>query len=376
MQQHCLICQRTAPDTNLYCEQSYCPGERSPLLLEPGEHIADVEIVRPVTILRSGVVYAATRQDQPVYVKIAHQGAGHKERLKREAELCAVAQVKKVATPFLPTLLPVNLQRSGKQETYGKTIVAGRLLYYYLFEYVQAESLRDLLRKQPQLWINHIGWIATGVATAVAYLHRRRVMHFGLCPESILVRFDAEPPYAPRVLLVDFGITCPADALPNAWYTEFLSPAYTAPELIDERQKAPKSSGQQVPPNPQVDVYGLGMILYEMLNGAPPIRDLLQSDEALFAAALRGPRSPMDRVDDVRPIAELALQSTDVQINKRLPDPAAFGQQLLAFFGPVPEEKKKSNWPSQRTLLVVVGAVLTVALLLAFALTLAQGGSS
>ena len=114
MQQHCLICQRTAPDANLYCEQTYCPGELSPLILETGEHIADIEIVRPVTILRSGVVYAGVRPGEPVYVKVAHQGAGHKERLKREAELCAVAQVKKVAAPFLPNLLPVNLQRAGK----------------------------------------------------------------------------------------------------------------------------------------------------------------------------------------------------------------------------------------------------------------------
>jgi len=376
MQQHCLVCQRTSSDANLYCEQPYCPGELSPLILEQGAHIADIEIVRPVTILRSGVVYAATRQDEPVYVKIAHQGAGHKERLKREAELCAVAQAKKVAAPFLPTLLPVNLQKSGKQETYGKTIIAGRLFYYYVFEYVEAESLRGILRKQPQLWINHIGWITIGVVTAVAYLHRRRVMHFGICPESVLVRFDTEPPYAPRILLVDFGITSPTDAFAATWYPDFLPPAYTAPELIDERRQAPKTNGPQVPPNPQVDVYGLGMLLYEMLIGEQPIPDLLRSDEALFAQSLRGPRLPMDRVDDVRPIAELALQSTDVQINKRLSDPTAFGQQLLAFFGPVPEEPKKSHWPSQRTLFMVAGAVLTIALLLALAISLAQRAPS
>lgn len=376
MQQHCLICHRSAPDTNLYCEQAYCPGELSPLILEQGEHIADIEIVRPVTILRSGVVYAATRREQPVYVKVAHQGAGHKERLKREAELCAVAQLKQVAAPFLPVLLPVNLQSTGKQETYGKTMLAGRLLYYYVFEYVEAESLRAILDKQPQLWVTQIGWIALGLATAVSYLHRRRVMHYGLSPESVLVRFDAVPPYAPRILLVDFGIASPSDAFATTWYPGFLPPAYTAPELIDERRQAPKANGTQVPPSPQVDVYGLGMILYEMLVGAPPNPDLLRSDEALFAQSLRGPRQPMDRVDDVRPIAELALQSTDVQVSKRLPDPAAFGQQLLPLFGPVPEEPAKSRWPSQRTLYLVAGAVLTIALLLAYAFSLAQRAPS
>jgi serine/threonine protein kinase len=373
MQQHCLICRRTAPDANLYCEQSYCPGELSPLILEQGEHIADIEIVRPVTILRSGVVYAGVRQGEPVYVKVAHQGAGHKERLKREAELYAVAQVKKVTAPFLPTLLPVNLQKTGKQETYGKTMLAGRLVYYYVFAYVEAESLRNLLCKQPQLWTAHIGWIAIGVATAVAYLHRRRLFHFGLTPESVLVHFDAEPPNVPRILLVDLGICSPGDKLAESWYTDFLPPAYTAPELIDERRRLPKNSGQQIPPNAQIDVYGLGMLLYEMLIGAPPIPDRLRGDEALYALAVRGPQLPMDRVDDVRPIAELARQCTDIQMNKRLPDPAAFGQQLMAFFGALPEEPKKSRRPSQRTVYLVAGAVLTVVFLLVLAFSMTQG---
>ena len=187
------------------------------------------------------------------------------------------------------------------------------------------------------------------------------------------MRFDAEPPHTPRVLLVDFGIAAASDALGAVWYPDFLSPAYTAPELIDERRRSPKNNGQQVPPNAQVDVYGLGMMLYEMLVGTQPIPDLLQGDEAVFAAALRGPQTPMDRGDDVRPIAELASQCTDIQMNKRLPDPAAVGQQLIAFFGPLPEEPKKSKWPEQRTLYIAAGAVLTIALLLALAFSMAQG---
>lgn len=372
MQQHCLICRRTAPDANLYCEQTYCPGELSPLILEAGEHIADIEIVRPVTILRSAAVYAGVRQGEPVFVKVAHQGAGHRERLKREAELCAVAQVKQVAAPFLPALLPVNLLKTGKQETYGKTMLAGRLVYYFVFAYVEAESLRDLLRKQPQPWTSHIGWISIGVATAIAYLHRRRVYHFSLTPESVLVSFDPEPPNVPRILLVDLGLCSLTDNLADTWYTDFLAPAYTAPELIDERRRLAKNSGQQIPPNAQVDVYALGLLLYEMLIGAPPIPDLLRGDEAIFALAVRGPQAPMDR-DDVRPIAELARQCTDVQMSKRLPDPAAFGQQLMAVFGAIPAAPKQSRRPSQRTIYMVAGAVLAVAFLLALAFSLAQG---
>lgn len=179
------VCFVTAARRNLYCEQTYCPGELSPWVFETGERIGDIEIVRLVTVLRSAAVYAALRQGEQVYVKIAHQGGHNKERLKREAELLAVAQTQNVTAPFFPVLLPPTVPSSAKGQTYDRSLVAGgTLLYYYVFQYVEAESLRHVLRKQPQLWINHVGWISLGVATALAYMHKRARFDFTLCPGS------------------------------------------------------------------------------------------------------------------------------------------------------------------------------------------------
>lgn len=372
MQQRCLVCERQSPDGNLYCEQGYCPGELSPWLLETGEYVGDVEIVRLVTILRSATVYAATRQGEPLFVKVAHQGSQHKERLKREAELLAVAQLKNVEAPFLPALLPATLNQAGnKQDVYTKTVRNGMLLYYYVFAYVEAEPLHDLLRRQSQLWINHIGWIAIQLATALAYMHRRARFHFGLCPEGILVRFAKEPPYAPHILLVDLGIASAGDQFPANWYPAFLMPAYAAPELIDDRKQAIKGDGHQIPPDPRVDVYGLGLVLYELLVGAPPVPSLLRSDADILAAVLRGQRLPMNRLDDVKAVADLALQAADLKLSRRPADPATVGQQLLTHFGSLPAEKR-SRMPSSRTLLVVAVALLAIAFLTAFALSLAS----
>lgn len=379
MNQLCLLCERRSADGNLYCEQLYCPGELSPWVLEQGERIADVEIVRPVTILRSGALYAATRQGKPVFVKVAHQGGQHKERLKREAELLAVAQVKNVTAPFLPVLLPANAVMpenktpDSKIEVYAKTVVDGKLLYYSVFEYVEAESLRDILRKQPQLWINHVGWIAIQLATAVDYLHRRARFHFALSPESVLVRFGKEPPYVPRILLVDLGICASSEQLTSQWYPRFLEPAYTAPELIDERHSVVnvKQNGSTVAPEVYTDVYGLGMVLYEMLIGKPPVDHFLRSDVDVLKAVMQGQRAAMDRLDDVKKIAELAQQASDPKPSRRPQTPAALAQPLLAYFGDVPEEKKRRG-PSQRTMLMVAGALLAIAFLVTLAVSLAQ----
>ena len=66
MKQVCLLCERTSPDNNLYCQETYCPAEMSPNILDYGEWLGDIEIVKPVMILRSAVLYEATHQNQKV----------------------------------------------------------------------------------------------------------------------------------------------------------------------------------------------------------------------------------------------------------------------------------------------------------------------
>lgn len=53
MKQVCLLCERTALDNNLYCQEIYCPAEKSPNILDYGEWIGDIEIIKPITILRA-----------------------------------------------------------------------------------------------------------------------------------------------------------------------------------------------------------------------------------------------------------------------------------------------------------------------------------
>ncbi len=371
MQQHCLACERQSAAGNLYCEQTYCPGELSPLIFEAGERLGDIEIVRPVSVLRSAAVYAATRQGEAVYLKVAHQGSQHKERLKREADLLAVALQKKVAAPFLPVLLPPSLDGAPKQQTYAKTVREGVLYYFYLFQYTEAETLRNVLRQQPQLWINHIGWISIGLATALTYLHKRARYHFALSPAGVLVHFDQEPPNTPRILLVDLGLVSSAEELGQAWYGGCVDPGYAAPELIDDRRLQLKPEGAPIAPDARTDVYGLGVLLYEMLIGEPPLPAGLRGDRDVLGAVLRGGRLPMDRMEDVKTVAELAVQATDPKLARRPADPATFGQQLLAQFGPIPEVKKRRGI-SQRTMLVTAAALLAIAFLVALGLSLAQ----
>ena len=96
------------------------------------------------------------------------------------------------------------------------------------------------------------------VCEAVQYAHRQAIIHRDLKPSNILVRTDG------GVKLLDFGIAKQLDALDSPadrtrTGLRLMTPAYAAPEQI---------RGESV--GVYTDVYALGVILYELLAGAPP----------------------------------------------------------------------------------------------------------
>jgi serine/threonine protein kinase len=359
MKQICLLCERTAPDSNLYCQETYCPAEMSPSLLGFGEWLGDIEIVKPVSVLRSAVLYEATHQKKTVFLKVAHPGTENKERLKREAEFLRDIQLNKAQSKYLPTLLPPYTSTTIKNDAYGKTMLQGHLLYFYLFEHVEGEPLRNIITENPQLWINHICWIVISLSYAIAFLHSKGLYHYGLTPESLLVRFD-DKLNIPRIVLFDLGVVSDAPNLKANWYPFFVPPAYTAPEIIPANGK--------IRPEYATDVYGLGITLYELLVGEPAFKFKLYSDAEVYRAVKRNQLVRMNRVEDVKTVADIAIQAVDQQIANRQQDATVLAKQLLAYFGEVPDEKKR-RWPSLRTIQVAVAALLAIAFLIAVALS-------
>lgn len=95
--------------------------------------------------------------------------------------------------------------------------------------------------------------VAAQLVSALAHLHKHRIIHRDMKPQNILICADG------ALKVCDFGF---ARALSNT--TLVLSsikgtPLYMAPELVQEN-----------PYNEKVDVWSLGVILYELYFGKPP----------------------------------------------------------------------------------------------------------
>ena len=124
---------------------------------------------------------------------------------------------------------------------------------YYVSELVDGENLADRLRRGPLP-----AWEAAGLAVqlcrALAGAHAHRVVHRDVKPANILLGEDG------RVKIGDFGVARLAEgSTDGAAATVVGTPRYMAPE-----------QGRGLATSPATDIYSVGVVLYEMLAGAPP----------------------------------------------------------------------------------------------------------
>jgi serine/threonine protein kinase len=117
-------------------------------------------------------------------------------------------------------------------------------------EYAPDGSLRDLLKKQGALSIKQAVEMIIGVLDGLAHLHSSGIIHRDLKPENILLQGNA-----PR--LADFGISRVITV--NSYSNTIIgTPSYMSPESFNGKRTV------------QTDVWGMGVILYELVEGKLP----------------------------------------------------------------------------------------------------------
>ena len=178
------------------------------------------------------------RHDRDVALKILRPelaGALGRERFIREIRLAA--------SLTHPHILP--LHDSGDAD--------GSL--YFVMPVVQGLTLRERLRAEGCLQVESAVRIASEVADALDYAHRRDVVHRDIKPENILL-------HEGHAMVADFGIgkAIAFAAGDNPTFTQVGmtvgTPAYMSPE---------QASGDVV--DGRSDLFALGCVMYEMLTG-------------------------------------------------------------------------------------------------------------
>jgi tRNA A-37 threonylcarbamoyl transferase component Bud32 len=123
---------------------------------------------------------------------------------------------------------------------------------YIVMEHLAGGSVKGRIERIGPLKAGEAVRIAIEVANGLAFAHSKGIIHADLKPSNIL--FDAND----HAKIADFGIArTPKEdgATPELYATAM----YVAPERVEGKQASVQS-----------DVYGLGLVLYEMLVGKPP----------------------------------------------------------------------------------------------------------
>ena len=157
------------------------------------------------------------------------------------------------------------LEHRNIVEAVDRLVEDGRL--YLVMELVRGVSLRRLLEGGP-LAPRRALVLARQMLDAVEHAHGRGVVHRDLKPENVIVAQagPADDPYD-LVKLLDFGLVKLLDdaqaliggARLTRSGTTFGTPTYMAPEM---------ALGRSV--DGRADLYAIGVMLFEMLTGAPP----------------------------------------------------------------------------------------------------------
>ncbi|HNQ91139.1 MAG TPA: serine/threonine-protein kinase [Verrucomicrobiota bacterium] len=166
----------------------------------------------------------------------------------------------------------------------------------FVMPHFAAGSLARTLREGAVLAPERALHIATDVAEALAFIHRKGLIHRDVKPGNIL--FDAEG----RAVLADFGLartlfndaTLDVERVSYEGTAAYMSPAAAAGEVEDTR----------------CDIYGLGAVLYEMLTGRPPYEGTSAAE--IRARVLAGPPPRIALVNpkahkDLTRVAEWAM---------------------------------------------------------------------
>jgi serine/threonine-protein kinase len=171
---------------------------------------------------------------------------------------------------------------------------------YYVAELVEGESLADRLGRGP-LRPGEAVDLAQQIGAALAQAHARRIVHRDVKPANVLISAHG------RAKLGDFGVARLAEGTSEGGGATIVgTPRYMAPE---------QARGGAI--TPATDVYALGVVLYEMLSGAPPF-----GGHSAVELALRHLEDPPPALPEAvpRPVADVVARALAKEPSQRYAD--------------------------------------------------------
>ncbi|MDR3385758.1 MAG: serine/threonine-protein kinase [Rudaea sp.] len=255
--------------------------------VQAGERVGPWQVLRELGRGGMGVVWLVERADgqfeQRAALKLIKRGMDSEAviaRFLRERQILA-----RLEHPHIARLLDGGIAADGRP--------------YFAMEYIDGQPLLRYCADRNMKLEDRVS-IFLDICTAVQFAHGQLVVHRDIKPSNVLVAADGS------VKLLDFGIAkllaaddANAAAATAIGHDRPLTLAYAAPEQV-----------RGEPVTVATDIYGLGVLLYELLTARRPFdfSDAPTPDEVSRAFDAASPAAPSKRVRADAPFAPRRLR--------------------------------------------------------------------
>lgn len=136
-------------------------------------------------------------------------------------------------------------------------------IIFLVFEYIDAENLKDYIASKGLLEFNETLKIMRDICGAISYAHEKGIIHRDIKPSNILIDREGE------IKVTDFGIARTTQTETVTQGSMLGSVYYFSPEQAQGKEITPAS-----------DIYSLGVLAYQLLTGKLPF----EGDNAVAVA--------------------------------------------------------------------------------------------
>lgn len=198
-----------------------------------------------------------------------------------------MGEVYKVLHVHLSSVRVIKLMRSaiaGEQEAHERFLREARLAtkihhqnvatlhdfsslpdgsFYMVWEYIEGKNLTQLIRERGRLTPRYAAIIAAQALLGLDAVHRAGIVHRDISPDNIMISRDEQGEEV--VKIIDLGIAKGDESFDQQTRTGMFVGKwkYCSPEHLGVLGEGERIDGR-------ADIYSFGIVMYEMLTGAPP----------------------------------------------------------------------------------------------------------
>jgi serine/threonine protein kinase len=319
---YCPACRCAVEDVDAACPG--CDTGKPPLGWPQDLYIGRVlgnkyRIDRRISAGGFGIVFLATQLHMSqelgrVIIKMLHPEHSFEPVIKKRFMNEAKA-ARTIASPHVVKIFDLDFDKA--------------MVPYMVQEYVEGETLSSIMEKHGKIPMPRAVTIALQVAEGMKEAHEKGILHRDLKPENIILQTVGKTDF---VKLIDFGIARIQSQTSLATASFIGTPRYMSPEQIQGRDLDRRS-----------DIFSLGVVLFEMAAGEPPIR----AEESEIEYLNRNLQQAPGKLDRIVPEAPPSLAMlVDAMMKKEPAERPGGMEEVIARLTAIAEQQ---GWKADHT---------------------------